>query len=54
MSPKNCGMHTIIDGYIKYRSKLRGELIKEFETISDHPDVYNFIFETIFTKISIY
>jgi hypothetical protein len=38
---KNCGMHAIIDGFLKYRSK---GLFKQFEPITDHPDVkLNFI-----------
>jgi hypothetical protein len=36
---KNCGMHAIIDGYLKFKSK---RLFKEYEPITDHPDVFNF------------
>jgi len=38
---KNCGMHAIIDGYLKFKSL---GLFKELEPITDHPDVkLNFI-----------
>ena len=33
---KNCGMHAIIDGYLKFKSL---GLFKEYEPITNHPDV---------------
>ena len=38
--PFKCsGMQTILNGAIRYRSRLRGELMKQFETVNDHPNV---------------
>ena len=40
MSKLKCsGMQNIINGFVRYRLKLRGELLKTFETVRDHPHV---------------
>ncbi len=40
---KNCGMHAILDGFLKYRSK---GLYKEFQSNNGHCDVFYFLFLT--------
>jgi len=40
MSSLRCsGMQNIINGYLRYRSKLRNELLKEFQLVGNNPDV---------------
>lgn len=39
MSLKCSGMQNILNGFLRYRSKLRGELLKKFELVSDNPHV---------------
>ena len=38
---KNCGMHAILDGFLKYRSK---GLYKEFQSNNGHCDVFNSLY----------
>lgn len=32
-------MQNILNGFLRYRSKLRGELLQKFESVSDNPSV---------------
>lgn len=36
---KCTGMQNILNGYLRYRSKLRGQLLKEFQLVGSNPDV---------------
>jgi hypothetical protein len=39
MALRCTGMQNILNGHLRYRSKLRMELLKEFKLVGDHPDV---------------
>jgi carbonic anhydrase len=45
------GMQNILNGFMRYRSKLRGELIKQFESVSDHPHPQNLLITCIDSRI---
>lgn len=36
---KSSGMQSILNGFLRYRVRLRGKMIKDFETVSNDPHV---------------
>lgn len=50
--PLRCtGMQKILNGHLRYRSKLRMQLLKEFELVGDHPDPQSILITCIDSRI---
>lgn len=39
MALKSTGMQKMLNGFLRYRAKLRNELLDDFKMVADHPDV---------------
>lgn len=51
MALRCTGMQNILNGHLRYRSKLRMELLKEFKLVGDHPDPQSILITCIDSRI---
>jgi len=51
MSLKCSGMQNILNGFLRYRSRLRGQLLKQFEMVSDNPHPQSIIVTCVDSRI---